>query len=68
MFKVLRLHLVLHFAVFKFSPYLTRTADGNGSSSEEGVKEGGSDGKMTSAEEMQILTREMAGFPSASRL
>ena len=65
MFKVLRLHLVLHFAVFKFSPYLTRTADGNGSSSEEDVKEGDGGGReLTSAEEMQILTREMAGFLS----
>ena len=65
MFKVLRLHLVLHYAVFKFSPYLIRTADGNGSSSEEDVKEGGGGAReLTSAEEMQILTREMAGFLS----
>ena len=41
-----------------------RTADGNGSGSgDDGVKEGGGR-ELTSAEEMQILTREMAGFLS----
>ena len=41
-----------------------RTADGNGSGSGNDVKEGDGSRELTSAEEMQILTREMAGFLS----
>ena len=42
-----------------------RMADGNASGSDNDVKEGDGGGReLTSAEEMQILTREMAGFLS----
>ena len=42
-----------------------RTADGNGSGSGDDDVKGGDGGReLTSAEEMQILTREMAGFLS----
>ena len=42
-----------------------RMAEGNASGSDNDVKEGDGGGReLTSAEEMQILTREMAGFLS----